>query len=87
MPSITSVLSRSESYRFRRRAHSLRKYAPWQDRVDIQSEVRERSVRPVREQAAEHPSQWAAIRSIARRFGCTPETLRWRPDSERPQAS
>src|SRR3970040_1854143 len=44
-----------------------RKYSP---------EVRKRAVRRVREHGPEHPSQWAAITSIASTFGCTPETLR-----------
>ena len=39
-------------------------------------EVRERAVRMVREHGAEHPSQWAAIASIASKLGCTSETLR-----------
>lgn len=39
-------------------------------------EVRERAVRLVMETEAEHPSQWAAICSIASKIGCTPETLR-----------
>jgi transposase len=39
-------------------------------------EVRERAVRMVGEQAAAHPSQWAAIKSIAEKIGCNPETLR-----------
>ena len=30
----------------------------------------------VREHGPEHPSQWAAITSIASKFGCTAETLR-----------
>lgn len=38
-------------------------------------ELRERAIRLVEEQAAEHPSQWAAIASIASP-GCTGETLR-----------
>ncbi len=33
-------------------------------------EVRERAVRMVREHAAEHASQWAAIESIAAKMGC-----------------
>jgi transposase len=39
-------------------------------------EVRERAVRMVGEQAPGHPSQWSAIRSIAEKIGCNPETLR-----------
>jgi transposase len=34
----------------------------------------------------EHPSQWAAIQSIASKFGCTAETLRkWVRQAERDQ--
>jgi transposase len=39
-------------------------------------EVRERAVRLVSEQTASHDSEFAAIRSIAEKIGCTPETLR-----------
>lgn len=39
-------------------------------------EVRERAVRMVGEQAPAHPSPWAAIKSIAEKIGCNPETLR-----------
>jgi transposase len=39
-------------------------------------EVRERAVRLVVEHEREYPSQWTAIRSIAEKMGCTPETLR-----------
>jgi transposase len=39
-------------------------------------EVRERATRMVFEHQAEHHSQWAAICSIAAKFGMTPETLR-----------
>jgi transposase len=46
-------------------------------------EVRERAVRMVREHGAEHPSQWAAIESIAGKLGCTTETLRWVRQAER----
>ena len=38
-------------------------------------EVRERAVRMVREHGPEHPSQWAAITSIASKIGCTAQTL------------
>ena len=38
----------------------------------------------VREHGPEHPSQWAAITSIASKFGCTAETLRnWVRQAER----
>ena len=47
-------------------------------------EVRERAVRMVREHEKEHDSQWAAIRSIAPKIGCSPETLRgWVRQAER----
>lgn len=45
----------------------LRKYSP---------EVRQRAVRLVLDDEHEHPSQYAAIRSVAEKIGCTPETLR-----------
>ena len=48
------------------------------------AEVRERAVRMVREHGPEHLSQWAAITSIASKFGCTGETLRnWVRQAER----
>jgi transposase len=47
-------------------------------------EVRERAVRLVFEQQEAHPSQWAAITSIAGKMGCTAETLRnWVRRAER----
>ncbi len=47
-------------------------------------EVRERAVRLVHEQQDAHPTQWAAIRSIAEKIGCTAETLRlWVRQAER----
>jgi transposase len=39
-------------------------------------ELRERAVRMVFEHQDEHPSQWAAICSIAHKFGVSSETLR-----------
>ena len=49
-------------------------------------EVQERAVRMVREHGPEHPSQWAAIQSIAAKLGCTSETLRrWVRQDERDQ--
>jgi len=47
-------------------------------------EVRERAVRMVQEHGPEHPSQWAAITSIAGKLGCTAQTLRtWVQQAER----
>ena len=47
-------------------------------------EVKERAVRMVREHQGEHASQWAAIRSIAAKIGCSGETLRhWVRQAER----
>ena len=48
------------------------------------AELRERAVRMVREHASDHVSKWAAIRSVAEKVGCTPETLRlWVRQAER----
>ncbi len=47
-------------------------------------EVRERAVRMVLESQDQHPSQWAAIASVAGKIGCTSETLRsWVRQHER----
>jgi transposase len=47
-------------------------------------EVRERAVRLVLDQEPQHGSQWAAIRSISEKVGCTAETLRkWVRQAER----
>jgi transposase-like protein len=47
-------------------------------------EVRERAVRLVLDGAGEHPTQWAAMGSVAAKIGCTTETLRnWVRQAER----
>ena len=47
-------------------------------------EVRERAVRMVFDQTPEHPSQWAAMRSVAEKFGMSSEALRrWVRRAER----
>ena len=49
-------------------------------------EVRERAVRMVLDHQGEHGSQYAAIRSIAAKIGCSGETLRnWVRRAERDQ--
>jgi len=47
-------------------------------------EVRDRAVRLVLDQEVQHASQWAAMRSVASKIGCSPETLRnWVRHAER----
>ncbi len=49
-------------------------------------EVREPSVRMVLEHQNEHPSQWAAIESVAGKIGCSAQTLcNWVRQAERDQ--
>ena len=38
-------------------------------------EVRERAVRRLQEHRGEYPSLWAAIKSIAHKIDCVPQTL------------
>ena len=48
------------------------------------TEVRERAVRMVLEHRHEYKSQWATIRSVAEKLGCTVEALRrWVRQGER----
>jgi len=50
------------------------------------SEVRARAVRMVFDHRDEHASEWAAISSIAAKFGCKAETLRlWVRQAQRDQ--
>ena len=51
-------------------------------------EFRERAVRMLLDHQTEYNSQWAAMRSIAEKVGCTAETLRkWVRQSEIDQGS
>ena len=46
------------------------------NQISYSPEVRERAARLVFEHQKEYASQWAAIKSIASKIGCTAETLR-----------
>jgi transposase len=54
----------------------LEEDGPMGNRPPYPREVRERAVKMVFEHRGEYDSQWAAIRSIAEKFGMTAETLR-----------
>ena len=45
-------------------------------KIRYSQEVRERAVRMVIEHEGDYASQWEAIRSIAEKIGCSPESLR-----------
>jgi len=48
------------------------------------AEVRERAVRMLLHHAGDYPSHWAAVESIAAKFGCAPSTLHaWLRQAER----
>ena len=42
---------------------------------EFSPEVRERAVRMVQEHPGEYPPLWAAVKSIAPKIGCVPQTL------------
>src|SRR5262252_1831255 len=76
--------SNTEPPRVCRRLQILRDWS--YDESQGFAEVRERAVRMVFEHRAEHPSQWAAIASIAAKMGCTAQTLsNWVRQAERDQ--
>src|SRR5712675_712597 len=52
------------------------------------SELRERAVRMVLDHRGDYESEWAGIKSIAIKIGCTAETLRkWMRQNERDQGT
>ena len=62
----------------------MRGWSPWDDRASILRRCASARCGWCCEHAPEHPSQWAAIASIAEKLGCTAETLRrWVRQAER----
>jgi transposase-like protein len=58
------------------------------NRKPYPAELRERAVRMVREHEGEYALRWAALTSIAGKFGCKPETLRgWLRQAERDEGT
>lgn len=52
--------------------------------VKYNAEMRERTVRMMLENRPNHPSEWAAIESIAAKIGCAPQILHgWVHQSQR----
>lgn len=51
--------------------------------VKFSPEVRGRAVRMVTECRGDHPSQWAAVESVAAKIGCIPLMLTWVRQHER----
>jgi transposase len=57
---------------------------PMARRSRYSPELRERAVRTVSEHSPEYPSQWATIRSVGEKIGCSTDALRrWVRQAER----
>jgi transposase len=57
---------------------------PMSKKTRYSPELRDRAVRMVFEHTHEHASQWATMRSVAEKLGCTVEALRrWVRQAER----
>ena len=71
-----AMLDKAEPPRVSRRLYWLGDNGVMGRLMMYSPEVRERAVRMVLEHRGEHRSEWAAICSIAEKFGCSSETLR-----------